>query len=147
MLFNFKPSKKLACLTLAASIFASHSTAISIKTNAPSEKSSRPRVVNCVTVVAPAQVSTDAHSHSVVVSEGEQIPVRIDISRCDPALAGSAQPWTVSLLGRSERRNVRSYPTVRFVRSLTLGLFQTWRDINMNLLHCHSLRLGWIRET
>ncbi|KAK3806742.1 MAG: hypothetical protein J3Q66DRAFT_421541 [Benniella sp.] len=48
-----------------------------------------------------------AMGNPAVVLEGERIPLKTDISRCDPALASSARSWTVSLQDSQGQTDVK----------------------------------------
>ncbi|KAF9105634.1 hypothetical protein BGX29_011839 [Mortierella sp. GBA35] len=88
LMLNASSATKLVTLTVASFMLASSSSAAPV-INRQGESPSLP-AVDCV------KIQDDIDCSKLV--QGEQVPIKVDTSGCDPSLVDTTQPWTVTLV-------------------------------------------------
>lgn len=87
-MLNISSAAKLVTLAMASFMLASSSFAAPVL-NLHGEGDSLP-AIDCV------KIQGDS-THDVIV-QGEQTPIKIDVSGCDPSLVDTTLPWRVTLV-------------------------------------------------
>ncbi|KAF9912729.1 hypothetical protein EC991_009465 [Linnemannia zychae] len=90
LMLNISSAAKLVAMTVAGFMLASTTTIAAPVLNLHIGGDTLP-AIDCVKI-------TGTDTNRVSLLQGEQLPIKIDTSGCDPSLVDTAQPWTLTLV-------------------------------------------------
>lgn len=91
LMLNISSAAKLVILAMASFMLASSTSAAPVL-NLHSEGGNSLPAIDCV------KIRNDRTRENADIVQGEQVPIKIDVSGCDPSLVDTTQPWIVTLV-------------------------------------------------
>lgn len=90
-MLNISSAAKLVTLTMASFMLASSTSAAPVLNLHSGGGNSLP-AIDCV------KIQSDITHENASIVQGEQVPIKIDVSGCHPSSVDTTQPWVVTLV-------------------------------------------------